>query len=87
MTHRDVHPVDVADCWQCRMGVGRRSSVAATQRIRHGADPTRRHDVIRDDGPLRGTVGGWHTEHWDGRQDATVTPAAVRVRATTSEER
>jgi hypothetical protein len=67
------------------MGVGRRSAAVATNRISQGPDPTRRVPVTADDGPRRGRRAGWHTEHMDGRQDATVTPAMVTVRATTQE--
>lgn len=28
-----------------------------------------------------GKVGGYHDVHWDGRQDATVLPDAVRLKA------
>jgi len=80
--HRDIHPVPVPGCFGCKvLGLGFQGL-----RTRYGSDPTRRHDVTVEEGPRRGRVGGFLTEHWDGRQDATVTPATVAVRATVHEE-
>jgi hypothetical protein len=83
MHHRDVHPTDMPGCFGCKaLGIGYQGLLS-----RVGPDPTRRTPVTIEEGPHRGRVGGHHTEHWDGRQDATVTPGAIRVRATTTEER
>jgi hypothetical protein len=79
--HSRTHPEPVDGCYGCKViGVG----VQALQ-IRHGADPTRRVPVVREVGPTRGTVGGYHTEHWDGRRDATVQPAAIALKAKVTE--
>jgi hypothetical protein len=54
--HTRTHPEPVDGCFGCKaIGVG----VQALQ-IRHGADPTRRVPVVREVGPTRGTVGGYH---------------------------
>jgi hypothetical protein len=80
--HRDIHPTPVPGCFACKiLGLGFQG-----HRARYGADPTRRHDVIAQEGPRQGQIAGWHTEHWDGRQDATVTPSTVRVRTAVHEE-
>lgn len=55
-------------------------------RSRVGPDPIRRHPVVAEQGPGRGGTAGWHTEHWDGRQDATVMPRSSRIRAKLTEE-
>ena len=39
--------------------------------------PTRNRAVITEEGPTRGTIGGFHTDHKDGRVDATVCPPTV----------
>lgn len=79
--HRAEHPRDVPGCWKCRMGVGRRSTVAGTYRTRQGTDPTRIVPIIADDGPRRGHQVGAYTQHWDGRQDATIRPPTIAVRS------
>jgi hypothetical protein len=53
--------------WQARIGVGERSWF-----FRSYGDAPRTRDVVVEEGPLRGTVGGFHTDHADGRVDATV---------------
>ncbi len=58
--------------FQRRIGVGEPSR--AFSRL---AGTTRRRPVVMDDGPARGKVGGFHTDHWDGRVDATVRPQHV----------
>lgn len=79
--HRDTHPVDVEGCFGCKaLGVS-----VATLRIRHGADPVERVPVVREEGRLAGTVGGYHAKHWDGRQDATVCPPTVALKTRVSE--
>lgn len=50
-----------------RIGVGRPSNVARTV---GGPGTARRTPVLRDDSPV---IAGFHTDHWDGRRDATVT--------------
>lgn len=82
MRHRERHPAPVDGCDLCRWA----SVGVAGHRIRQGADPVRRVPVTREEGPLRGTVGGHLTQHMDGRQDATVTPPVVRVRTAVHEE-
>lgn len=54
--------------WQRRIGVGEPCSAFTTSK---GRSP-RRRKVITEEGPSRGTVGGFHTDHPDGRVDATV---------------
>lgn len=58
--------------WQKRVGVGERSNalIGVSTPIRHRA-------VTAEEGPNRGRVAGFHTDHSDGRVDATVTPGAV----------
>lgn len=46
---------------------------------KHGADPVQRIPVIAERGPRRGRPVGEHAVHWDGRQDATMRPAPVRI--------
>lgn len=75
MSRQRPHGPDCG-CFGCHVG----SLAVATKKIRHGADPVERVPVIREVGPLAGTVGGFHTKHWDGRQDATVTPPPVRLK-------
>lgn len=42
--------------------------------------PIRKREVIIERGPQRGQVGGFQTDHKDGRMDATVrVPAAQHV--------
>ena len=41
--------------------------------------PTRSRKVVIDEGPRRGSVGGFQVDHKDGRQDATVLPAALNI--------
>lgn len=75
MNHRDRHPTYVDGCDACRWGtVG-----VQTRQIKGGADPVRHKHVIVEDGPRRGTIGGYHTEHWDGRQDATIHAPSTRL--------
>jgi len=60
--------------FQRRLGVGERQRLYG----RH-VGTTRDRPVIADDGPSRGRSTGFHTDHWDGRVDATVRPETVRV--------
>jgi hypothetical protein len=67
--------------WQEKVGVGE----PARALLRHGK-ATRKRDVIIEEGPKRGQVGGFHTDHHDGRVDATVKqPATVRATASISQ--
>jgi len=68
--------------WQKRIGVGLPSHAFP----RHGK-ATRRRDVIVEEGPLRGTVGGFHTDHHDGRVDAQVFPPTVTWKTSVEETR
>jgi hypothetical protein len=43
------------------------------------AGTTRTRPVVTEEGPTRGTVGGAHIDHWDGRVDAVVSPATVKA--------
>ena len=60
--------------FQERIGVGERQHLFG----RH-AGTTRTRPVINDDGSSRGQAGGTHTDHWDGRMDATVKPNTLRA--------
>lgn len=64
--------MDTRNDFQRRIGVG--ETVRAFGRL-HGT--TRQRPVVADDGPSRGSVTGFHTDHWDGRVDATVIPDVV----------
>lgn len=64
---------DTRSEWQRRIGVGEPCSAFTTAK---GRSP-RRRPVITEEGPTRGTVGGFHTDHPDGRQDAAVFPTTV----------
>jgi hypothetical protein len=74
--HRFRHPTPVEGCNPCRWA----SVGVQTNRMTQGSDPVQRHPVIAEEGPRAGRVSGWHTEHWDGRQDATVTPSVLRLK-------
>lgn len=57
-----------------------RTIAAPRSRTWHG---TERKPVVDDrDGVIRGR----HDEHWDGSQDATVSPRTLNVRMVTEEE-
>ena len=58
--------------FQRRIGVGEPSR--AFSRLA-GTPPRRPGGMGR--GAARGKVGGFHTDHWDGRTDATVRPQHV----------
>lgn len=66
--------------FQRRIGVGARSHAF----ISHQGG-TRRRPVIVEEGARRGTVGGFHTDHWDGRVDATVHAPSIITTTTTKE--
>jgi hypothetical protein len=67
-SHADTHPEYIDGCFMCRVSsVGYQGIVS-----RSGPDAKRIVPVVSDDGPARGKIGGHHTHHWDGRQDATV---------------
>lgn len=54
------------DEWKARLGIGQRSTVA---RLVGGEGTAQARAVPRDDAP---GFAGVTTEHWSGRQDATV---------------
>lgn len=60
--------------FQRRIGVGLRQHHYGRHVGTTNATP-----VTADDGPLRGHEVGHHTEHWDGRVDATVTSAVAHI--------
>jgi hypothetical protein len=64
--------------WQERLGVGERL-VRTTGRL------SIRRPVTVEDGPRRGQIGGYHTEHRDGRVDATVAAPSLHVTTRTKE--
>lgn len=59
--------------FQERIGVGESSRAFPTK-----VGTTRKRPVIVEEGPNRGNVGGHHTDHWDGRVDATVKPNVIQ---------
>lgn len=61
------------DEWKARLGIGRRSTVA---RLVGGEGTAQARPVMRDDAP---GVAGVETEHWSGRQDATVIGPSMMV--------
>lgn len=72
---RKTHPEPVDGCFGCRVaGVG-----VQTQLIRQGADAVKKTPVVLDEGPRRGKVGGYHTEHWDDKVDAKVHAPQIRI--------
>lgn len=66
--------------WQEHIGVGEPSRAF----VRHG--DTRRREVITEEGPHRGTVGGYLTDHKDGRQDAHVFAPLITTQASPKED-
>lgn len=62
--------------FQARIGVGRPHPGLGRK-----TGDTRTLPVTIEEGPRRGTQGGWHTEHRSGRVDATITPPPVTVKA------
>jgi hypothetical protein len=92
MAHVDHHPTPVAGCFGCKVrglsyqGVMSRASDRVAARAGHRPDPVHHRPVTADDGPRRGRVVGKHTEHWDGRQDATALAPHVRTTARTQED-
>jgi hypothetical protein len=69
------------NAWQEKVGVGE----PARALLRHGK-ATRRRDVIVEEGPKRGSVGGYHTDHPDGRVDATVMAETATMASATHKE-
>ena len=61
--------------FQERIGVGERQHVFGRR-----AGTNRVTPVVAEVGPMRGRVTGTQTEHWSGRVDACVTPAAVKLK-------
>lgn len=60
--------------WQERIGVGEPCRALTSTEARK---PTRRRKVIREEGPGAGTVGGYQTDHANGRLDAHVMAETV----------
>lgn len=73
--------MDERNDFQRRIGVGERARFVARH---HGT--TRHIPVLRDEGKRAGTVGGYLTEHWSGRIDATPQPPTVRLTASLKQE-
>lgn len=73
MAHNDFHPVYVDGCFGCKVGSIGYDGKRTSKKTIHPATPESLHAEV--------------TEHRDGRQDVTVKPPAVRLRATTTEER
>lgn len=67
--------MDTRTDWQRRIGVGEPCTAFTTAK---GRSP-RRRNVTVEEGPHRGTVGGYHTDHPDGRVDATVNAPTVTI--------
>lgn len=61
--------------FQKRIGVGEASRAFPMK-----MGTSRNRPVIQEEGPSRGRVGGYHTDHWDGRTDAIVQPDVVRLK-------
>lgn len=77
----DVRLTDVTpNEFQERIGVGRRSNIGSLS----NGEP-RRRAVIAEEGPRRGEVSGFHTDHADGRVDATVFAPAVSLKTRVQE--
>ncbi len=70
----------MSDDFKTRIGVGEPSHAFLTAK-----GTSRRRNVIVEEGARRGTVGGFHTDHWDGRVDATVHAPTVTVTTSTKE--
>lgn len=66
--------------WQRRIGVGEPCTAFTTAK---GRSP-RRRNVVREEGPGAGEVGGYQTDHPDGRMDAHVFPPTATLRGSTS---
>lgn len=61
--------------FQKRIGIGEVSRAFPTK-----MGTSRNRPVIKEEGPSRGSVGGYHTDHWDGRTDAVVKPDVIRLK-------
>lgn len=66
--------------WKSRMGIGQSSLVG--RRPDSGPGTTRPTTVMREDKP---GVAGVHTDHWDGRRDATVFAEHVHLQGKAKE--
>lgn len=73
--------MDARSDWQKRIGVGEPCRALTSEAAR---TPTRRRRVIREEGPGAGQVGGFQTDHSDGRLDATVLAPTVTVKPNAS---
>jgi len=67
--------------FQKRVGVGERARFALRHRGTSRVRPT-----LIEEGKRAGQVGGHHTDHWDGRVDATPQPRPIRVKAFSQSE-
>jgi hypothetical protein len=65
--------MDTRSDFQKRIGVGEPSRAFSLQ-----FGTTRTRQVLREEGPNAGSVGGVQVDHWNGRMDATVYPDVVR---------
>jgi hypothetical protein len=75
LNHRDSHPQPVADCFGCKgLGLGFQGLKSQSD------DPTRNVPVVAEEGVRGGNTIGQHTEHWDGRQDATVFAPNIKLK-------
>ena len=80
MQHTTIHAYAVPGCFGCKV-----LSIGYQGLRTHSLDPTRTTRVVREEGPLAGQTAGHHVEHWDGRQDAVVTPPTIHYRTTVQE--
>jgi len=65
--------------FQQRIGVGQTCHAIGR------TGPTRKRLVTVEEGPRRGSVGGFHLDHKDGRTDATVFAPSINVTAKAQE--
>lgn len=71
--------VEGCRCFGCKVS----SLGVFTQRMRQETkDPVKKTKVICEEGPGRGQVAGYHTEHWKDNVDATVLAPQVRIGTT-----
>ena len=75
MNHRSKHPEPVDDCFGCKaLTIGWQGLKSSED------DPMRAVPVIAEEGVRGGKKIGTHTEHWDGRQDATVYAPHIKLK-------
>lgn len=68
--------------FQRRIGVGEPCYSFTTAK---GRSP-RRRPVVTEEGPTRGHIGGFHTDHPDGRVDAQVFAQTADLKSSTPKE-